>query len=369
MRKYIPTLILVIVFLGGLGYAYSQNFFRASEEKPAAKLVELDKSKIAGIRIANGQLTYQLVKKGDEWSFTEPDNYPVNPYSVDSWLSALTSAEQGGVVEEAPEDAARYGLDVSQKGVTVTEENGTVVTLAIGDKLPTGTEDYARLDGGAVVQLDSNTATSLLPSITELVDTSPFEWDDANLQELTYKRGAAGWTLKNTSSDAASPAWTLGGKSIEGADATTVSGSLKYIVSDRLPVKASTLASAKEDFSLKLVTTENGKAKTRTYIGKKDPDVDTLVWVIPQSGEWAFAVKPEDLKAAETPKISSASADESEETDAAAGGAAVSDSAGADGAANGKSGAADSKSGSAAGASADADSGTSADAGEGTDGK
>ena len=367
MRKYIPTLILVLVFLGGLGYAYSQNFFRASEEKPAVKLVELDKSKIAGIRIANGQLTYQLVKKGNEWSFTDPDKYPVNPYTIDSWLSTLTTAEQGGVVEAAPEDTSRYGLDISKKGITVTDENGKVVTIAIGDALPTGSSDYARLDSGAVIQLDSNTATSLLPSITELVDTSPFAWDDANLKQLTYKRGAAGWTLKNTSSDAASPAWTLNGQSIKGADATTVSGSLKYIVSDRLPVKASTLASAKDDFTLKLVTTENGKEKTQTYTGKKDPDIDTLVWVIPPGSEWAFAVKPEDLKAAETPKISSD--DESGETGAAVDGKsrAVSGKSGAASAESGSGGAADSKSGSAAGTSVGA--GTSADAGEAADGE
>ncbi|OWA35009.1 hypothetical protein B9G55_14840 [Saccharibacillus sp. O16] len=305
MKKYMPTLILVLVFLGGLGYAYSQNFFRAEEKAPAVKLVDLDSSKISGIRIANGQLTYQLVKKGDEWSFTDPDHYPVNPYAIDSLLSTLTSAEQGGVVEQAPKDAARYGLDVSKKGVTVTEDNGQVVTLAIGDTLPTGSTNYVRRDDGAVVQLDMNTASSLLPNITELVDTSPFEWNDANLKELTYKRGTTSWTLKNTSTDAASPAWTLNGKSIKGADATTVSGSLKYIASDRLPLKASTLVSQKEDFTLKVVTSENGKEKTQLYQGKKDPDIQSLVWVVPQGKEWAFAVKPEDLQAAETPKLTS----------------------------------------------------------------
>ncbi|MDO3411223.1 DUF4340 domain-containing protein [Saccharibacillus sp. CPCC 101409] len=300
MRKYIPTLILLLIFLGGLGYAFSQNFFR-EEEAQAVKLADLDTSKIAGIRVANGDLTYRLVKNEEGWAFTEPDKYPVNSYAVDSLLSALSAAEQGGVIEEAPEDASQYGLDASKKGVTLTETDGAVVTLAIGGALPTGTADYARINDGSVIRLDSNTASSLLPSITELVDTSPFSWDDANLKELTYTRGPAGWTLANTASDATSPAWTLDGKPIEDAQATTVSGSLKYIVSDRLPVKASTLSKAADDFTLKLVTTENGKQTTQTYTGKKDPDVDTLVWVIPQDSGWAFAVKPEDLKSAETP--------------------------------------------------------------------
>lgn len=301
MKKYIPTLILVVVFLGGLGYALSQNFFGEEEEAPAAKLTTIDTTKVAGIRIANGDLTYLLVKNDGEWSFTEPEKYPVNPYAVDSWLETLSAAEQGSVVEEAPEDASGYGLDVAKKGITLTESNGTVVAIAIGDTLPTGNADYARIDGGSVVQIDSNTASSLLPSITTLVDTTPFEWDDADLKELAYKRGAAAWTLSNTSSDAASPVWTLDGESIEGTDAATVSGSLKYIASDRLPVKASTLASAQNDFTLKLVTTLDGKETTQTYTGKKDPDIDTLVWVIPEGSEWAYAVKPDDLKTAEAP--------------------------------------------------------------------
>jgi len=303
MKKYVPTLILVLVFVGGLSYALSQNFFGEEEEAPAAKLTTIDTSKVAGIRIANGDLTYQLVKNDDEWNFTEPDNYPVNPYAVDSWLNALSAAEQGSVVEESPEDVSGYGLDVAKKGITLTESDGTVATIAIGDTLPTGNADYAQIDGGPVAQVDANTVSSLLPSITTLVDTTPFEWDDADLKELTYKRGSAAWTLSNSSSDAASPTWTLDGKPIEATDAATVSGSLKYIASDRLPVKASTLASAKNDFMLKLIATADGKETTQTYTGKKDPDIDTLVWVIPEGSEWAYAVQPDDLKTAETPKI------------------------------------------------------------------
>lgn len=308
MKKYIPTLILVLVFAGGLGYALSQNIFGKEEEAPAAKLTTIDTSKVAGIRIANGDLTYQLVKNDDEWSFIEPEKYPINPYAVDSWLETLSAAEKGSVVEKAPEDVSGYGLDVAKKGITLTEGNGTVVTIAIGDNLPTGNANYARIDGGSVVQVDSNAVSSLLPSITTLVDTTPFEWDDADLKELTYKRGSAAWTLSNSSSDAASPAWTLNGQSIGANDAATVSGSLKYIASDRLPVKASTLASAKDDFTLKLITTADGKETAQTYTGKKDPDIDTLVWVIPQGSEWAYAVKPDDLKTAETPAVRASSA-------------------------------------------------------------
>lgn len=314
MKKYIPTLILVLLFLGGLVYALSHNFFGGEKEAPAAKLTTIDTSKVAGIRIANGDLTYQLAKKGDEWSFTEPEKYPINPYAVDSWLETLSAADQGSVVEEAPGDVSGYGLDAAKKGITLTESSGRVVTIAIGGNLPTGNADYARIDGGPVVQVDSNTASSLLPSITTLVDTTPFEWDDADLKELTYRRGSAAWTLSDSSSDAAFPVWTLNGRSIEGADAATVSGSLKYIASDRLPVKASTLASAKEDFTLKLVTTAVGKETTQTCIGKKDPDIDTLVWVIPESSEWAYAVKADDLKTAETPAITSTSESDTSET-------------------------------------------------------
>ena len=303
MRKYIPTLILVLLFAGGLGYAISQKWFGAETEPPAAKLTDVETSKIAGIRIANGDLTYQLAKSGGEWAFTEPDKYPVNHYAVDAWLDTLTSAEQGGVVEEAPADPAKYGLDLTKKGITLTQENGAALTIAIGDSLPTGSGNYARLGGGAVIRLDANAASSLLPSITTWVDTSPFQWDDADLKELAYKRGSASWTLKNSAAAGASPAWTLDGKTIEDVEATTVSGSLKYIVSDRLPVKASTLVSAETDFTLKLVTTEDGADKTRSFTGKKDPDVDTLVWVVQEGSEWAYAVKPEDLQKAESPEI------------------------------------------------------------------
>ncbi|MEJ8307014.1 DUF4340 domain-containing protein [Saccharibacillus sacchari] len=315
MKKYIPTLILVVVFIGGLGYALSQNLFGEEKEAPAAKLTTIDTAKVAGIRIANGDLTYQLVKNGDDWSFTEPEKYPTNPYAVDSWLDTLSAAEQGSVVEEAPEDASGYGLDVATKGITLTETNGTVVTIAIGDTLPTGSGDYAQIDGGSVVQIDTNAASSLLPSITTLVDTTPFSWDDADLSELAYTRGSSAWTLTNSSSDETSPVWKLDGQAIEDTDAATISGSLKYIASDRLPVKASTLASAKKDFALKLVTRENGKAETRIYTGKQDPDTDLIVWVIPEGSEWAYAVKPDDLKTAETPVIASAEESEAAETD------------------------------------------------------
>jgi hypothetical protein len=292
MRKWIPTLVLVLIFAAGVVYASSHNFFRESDPVPQ-KLIALSRDAITGIKIEQtGGEPVELVKQNGGWAMKMPHAYPLNSYAVDNWLNALEAATAGDVIEEQPKDPAKYDIGGDNGwNITVTDRDGNLHKLVVGSTLPAGGSSYVQLESGAVISVAQDSLSGLLLSTTEFTDTTPFEWDKDHLSAMEWEGTSSSWVLKRRESGSA---WNLNGKKIKEEDASSLSDKLINVATSEQLYSVSELKNESQLFTL-TVTLNDDKAP-KVYQGWTTPDQTGTVWIIPPDSNWAYAVTTDVVK-------------------------------------------------------------------------
>ncbi|MCM3785852.1 DUF4340 domain-containing protein [Neobacillus mesonae] len=292
MKKLLPTLILLLVLAGGWIYAHSQNYFQ--EEPEAAEMLMdtnvFDPSTITKFSVISGGEEVQLTKEQNEWVMTEPESYPVNSYAVDNWLSALSTAEISNVVEENPSDVEKYGLDPKGDGIVMTTQNGTEVTMAVGNMLPTGDNNYVQINEGQVVGVAATQISSLMLTPLQFMDTTPFEWDNDQLASLEWESEDISWVLKHKGDG--ENAWTLNGNDIELTDADSLMNQLKNIATGQVLQKLDQDA-AKINFTL---TAELQDGSSKVYQGWTDSSEEGEILVKKAEDSLSYVLSTENLQ-------------------------------------------------------------------------
>ncbi|WP_440112231.1 DUF4340 domain-containing protein [Paenibacillus sp. QZ-Y1] len=308
MRKWVPTILVVLVLIIGWVYAASQNYFR-EEEAEKTKLLGIQSGDIQSITIhdihadASGTAessTSQLELKNGVWSMVEPKAYPLNGYTVSSWLDVLSSADQELIVEAEPTDLDKYGLGSNAATLNIKLKDNREITLVIGGQLPADDARYVRVDSGPVVAVKTETISGIELSRHDLLDTTPFTMDETNVESLDWEGEAATWMLKSASEDGtADKSWTLNGKTIEPTDAISLIGKIKNLSTADEVRKASELKGTVPRFTLSVEQTVNGEAVTDVYRGLIVPSEPDRIWVITPDGQWAYAMDANALTEAQ----------------------------------------------------------------------
>jgi hypothetical protein len=146
MRGGRSTLVLVVIFLGLLGY-YVYDSRKppapAVDEKP--KVFTVDADKIEELTVtANGETT-KLRKGSAGWDMVEPTGTPADQTEATSIAQSLSTLEIQRVIDENPTDLAQYGLaDPKVKIEFRAAGQKTAARLQLGDKTPTAGELYAQ---------------------------------------------------------------------------------------------------------------------------------------------------------------------------------------------------------------------------------
>lgn len=315
MKKFIPTIFLLVVLAGMWAFAHSQDYFQ--EQAEPEKLIDedvIDAASITSFRIVSGGEPTELMKQNNEWVMTAPEAYPVNSYAVDEWLDTVTNADLSSIVEENPTDLEKYGLSLEDQGIIITTEDGGTVEIALGNNLPTGSKVYAQLGEGQVVSIAETTASNLLLSPLQLMDTTPFEWDNDQLVSLEWESSDISWVLKRKNEEEAeTTAWTLNGESIELTDADSLMNQLKTIATDQVLQKPEQ-GSVSVSFT---VTAELKDGTTRVYQGLTDSSEEGIYYVkTKQDTSLAYVISADSIeKVTDTAKKLLSGSSDTEETD------------------------------------------------------
>ncbi|MCG7380504.1 DUF4340 domain-containing protein [Paenibacillus sp. ACRSA] len=305
MRKWIPTILAVVVLLVGWMYAASQSYFR-EEAAEQVKLLGIQAGDIQAITIHKpaaeenstaSQESSQLKLEQGVWQMVEPKAYPLNGYAVSNLLDALSAADQELVVEESPTNVEKYGLGTDAARLDIQLKDQRKIELIIGGQLPADDARYVRVDSGAVVAVKSETISGIELSRRELLDTTPFNLDESNVQSLDWEAEASTWILKSTAQqDTAEKQWTFNGAELEATDAVSLIGKIKNITTADDVRPASELKNTVPRFTFIAEQNVNGQMISDVYRGltvASDPD---QIWVITPDGEWAYALQADALK-------------------------------------------------------------------------
>ncbi|KIL37838.1 hypothetical protein SD70_30360 [Gordoniibacillus kamchatkensis] len=291
MKRLIPTLVLLIVAIGGFWYAKSHNFFREKTDdvKALVTTVKADDVQDVSLQTADGKQTELQRGDGASWTMTKPAALPVDSNSVEGWIDSYNALTYEAKVEEGA-DLAKYGLDKPKQLYKLTMKNGPVHTVRVGMPLAISGYSYVSVDDGKTVyQVSDQTLSGIGKAPVDFQVKGPvkFDYDKVTSLSLTWK--GQSWSLTKSDKDkaAADASWKLGGKDMKGADASPVLSDFLALTTQQEAKPASSFNMTAPDFSADLTETDGGSSKTTKYVGRIDGD---NVWLLKQGDAWAYAV-------------------------------------------------------------------------------
>lgn len=293
MKKFLPTLILLIVLIGGYAYAKSENFFK-EEVKTDQELFAVKSADVKELKLGTGETAVQLKRTEDGWEMTAPEAYPVEAYAADAVADSFGALTVKGVVDEAPANLGEFGLAEPLQQVEAVLADGSKKTLLIGNPLPVSGTSYIKTgDANTVYEADDTMLANISKTAEDFLDKSVFnvEYDKVSAIELEWK--GEKWTL--TKSDPAKKAyesaWKLGDKELKPEEGSGVLDQLIFLSTDRLPKKRAEVDWTAHELKVTITQTEGAPA---IYEGKID---NQLVRVAKTDGPFAFALGASDMDA------------------------------------------------------------------------
>lgn len=290
MKRLIPTLLLVILCIGGYWYASSKDFFREkpAETKTLVTGVKSQDVQSVSLKAADGKETALSRADGDKWSMSKPGALPIDGDLVTGWAESFNTLTYESKVEEAAADLAKYGLDKPKQVYALTFKDGSTRSVNVGNPLAIPGFSYVNVDGGKTVyQVSDESLTSLAKQPADFQVKGPvkFDYDKVTSMQVDWK--GTSWTLSKADKDkpAAEAAWKLGSKDLKGADASPIMDALLFL-STQAEAKPAAAANG-TDFKAVVTETDNGKDTSTTYTGRVEGD---NVWIAKQGDSWAYAI-------------------------------------------------------------------------------
>lgn len=185
MRRFASTIaaVVVLIVLGGYIYLYEWDTPAdgVEEKEKAFAGVESDAIEEVQIKAAGGE-TSRATKAEGGWRLVEPTKAEADPSEMSAVTSNLSSLEVQRVVEEAPADLGRYGLNPPRVDVAFrVKGDKNFRHLLLGEKTPTGGDLYAKLQDGKRVFLVSS-------YLENTFNRTPFDLRDKNILEFDREK-------------------------------------------------------------------------------------------------------------------------------------------------------------------------------------
>lgn len=295
MKRFIPTILLVVICIGGFWYASSKNFFQEKKDEPKS-LITLGQEDVQSLTVKTEEQQIELVRSGNGWEMKKPAPAPINTNQVGSWLDALGLVTSTKLVEDQVSNLSNYGLDKPVGTYEVTLKDGSKKGLLVGTALPIEGFSYVQVEGSpAVYQVSDQSLSALGKAPVDFAETSPFKFENDKVQSVKVTWKGQTWTLAKTDKDKVTVEanWKLGDKELKGADANPLLDELIFLHSAELPQPSTQKPTEGGELKVELGLSVDGKDVTEIYEGKLSQD---QVWLAKQGGQWAYLLAPADIQ-------------------------------------------------------------------------
>ncbi|RPI26145.1 MAG: DUF4340 domain-containing protein [Acidobacteria bacterium] len=194
-------LILLVIFAGLIGFVYFYEIQgekgRQEAKEKEEKLVSLERDKVNEIEIRRpGSEPILLKKSGNDWSLRKPIETPADSSTVDSLLSAVTSARIDRKLEQGAKDAGKYGLSDPRIRLLLKADKEQANVLLGADDF-TGNQVYVQLQGKPDVYLTSDFLfTSADKELKDWRNRKVLLFDRNQAQNIEINRGSDQIKLK-----------------------------------------------------------------------------------------------------------------------------------------------------------------------------
>jgi hypothetical protein len=206
VRRFASTIaaVIVLVLLGGYIYLYEWDTPAGGVEQKEKAFAGMQSDAIEEVQIkAAGGETSRATKTEGGWRLVEPTKAEADPSELSAVTSNLSSLEVQRVVDENPTDLARYGLNPPRVDVGFRVKGGKNFRhVMLGEKTPTGSDLYAKLqDGKRVFLVSSYLENTFNRTPFDLRDKSILEFDREKADSVEIATGATTLQFARSGSD------------------------------------------------------------------------------------------------------------------------------------------------------------------------
>jgi hypothetical protein len=290
MKRLIPTLLLVIICIGGFWYASSKDFFK-EKTAPSASLVKVNKDETAGYSIKTADSEIELQHEDGKWTMTKPSALPLNDSSTSAWVDSFNALTKDKAVDANASDLAQFGLDKPSQQFKITLQNGTVHTLSIGSPVAIQGFSYAMFSGSPeVFQIRDSSVQPLAMSPIDFMEKSPVKVDYEQVRSLSMDWRGQKWTLTKTDVDKKSyeADWKLNDQTLKGADASQYIDKVQFLSTEQPAKRTAEIRTDAPELRVEVKSADAAnKETTAVYLGKAEQD---NVWLWQEGGEWAYSL-------------------------------------------------------------------------------
>lgn len=290
MKRFVPTIILVIVCIGAFWYASSQSFFKKAEESTAKPLVTVKKEDITAVKLKTGADNIEMELKDGKWTMSKPQAIPLSSFETDTWASSFVTLTQEGEVDANPTDLSGFGLQTPAQEYEVTLKGGSVKTVQVGAPLPIAGYYYVKLkDAPNVYKVSETAIQGLAKTPMDFMEKMPIAvtYSDVLSVSLTWNGASKSLTKSDPAKTASESAWKFGDKELTGSEATSFLDQILLLSTDQLAKPSSSIKLDSPELKLELKQKKDGKDSTDAYTGKVDGET---VWIVKQGDTWAYGV-------------------------------------------------------------------------------
>jgi hypothetical protein len=229
--RFKGTLILLIVCLGLGAYLYFYEI-KGGEKREKAKQAEnqvwkLDSNEIKQIDIFAAGQSVTLARTGEKaWEISAPRSFEADLDEANRLANSASNIARESVVEENAADLARFGLNPPQSTLKLKTKGGKEYEICFGDKNPTGSFNYALIQGSKRVFLVASSAASAFEKkLDDLRNHSVLSFDKNEVLNLSIKSPKGDISLEKDGNDQ----WWLAGKDRVPADSPGIRGILNSL--------------------------------------------------------------------------------------------------------------------------------------------
>jgi hypothetical protein len=288
MRRFLPTILLVVICVAGFWYAKSQSFFKTDDSKAEQKLVLVEVAEVKGFSINLLGETVQLDKNDGIWAMSKPAAYPIDKYSPDDWVGTFVDLVYTSKIDDQPDDLASFGLDKPSQQYQITLKDGSVKKLLIGKSLPVPGNSYAKLDDApAVYEVSDQTLQGLQRTPIDFLDTATFAFQYEKIKSLSVEWKGDKWLLEKMEANKTvyDTKWKIGSLELKPGDGMALLDKLTNMTTEELVKPASDVKVDAPELKAEIKQVDNGKELATSYVGKVDKDD---IWIVKQGGAWAY---------------------------------------------------------------------------------
>lgn len=258
MRKYMPTVVVFVLFVGLLIYVVLSGGEKSKPQKQA--IFSADKTDVVSIQYDSS--TSMLFKKvNDKYGLFIPEEVPSNTEKISDFVDKCSNIEYEAVVAKNEQNLSQFGLSQPKKIVTINKKDGTKFELFIGNKTPTQEAMYVKDSKNNVYTVNMDIASIFEQNVNDFLNKKLISFDETKIDKVFVKY------KKDMVFEKVNGNWMYKGKIIKLEEISELTDQLKNMVVDGLLEKEKYIDTSKTP-DIGIAMYQNGQIVSRVVAYK-----------------------------------------------------------------------------------------------------